>query len=83
MNNIAQELLSALDAGQLVPSILVRHPAFNWDDAYAISAALIKLRRERGEKPVVRKIGFTNRNIWPQYGATSPIWHPVSQETTA
>ena len=28
-----------------------------------------------------RKIGFTNRNIWPQYGATSPIWHPVYDRT--
>lgn len=82
INNIARELLSARDSGQLAPSILARHPAFNWDDAYAISTALIKLRGERGEKPVGRKIGFTNRNIWPQYGATSPIWHPVSQKTT-
>ncbi len=81
MHNIAQELLSAWDSGQLVPSILARHPAFNWDDAYGISAALIKLRRERGEKTVGRKIGFTNRNIWPQYGATSPIWHPVYDRT--
>ena len=81
MNNIAQELLAALDAGHTVPSIVARHPAFNWDDAYAISAELIKLRRARGEKTVGRKIGFTNRNIWPQYGATSPIWHHVYDRT--
>ena len=81
MNNIARKLLSAWDSGQLVPSILARHPAFNWDDANGISAALIKLRRARGEKTVGRKIGFTNRNIWPQYGATSPIWHHVYDRT--
>ena len=80
-NSIATELLAAWDSGSIVPSLLARHPSFNWDDAYAVSAELIKLRRARSEKTVGRKIGFTNRNIWPQYGATSPIWHPVYDRT--
>ena len=42
MNDIAQELLSAWDGGQLAPSILARHPAFSWEDACGISAALTK-----------------------------------------
>ena len=33
------------------------------------------------KKTLGRKIGFTNRNIWPQYGATSPIWHHVYDRT--
>jgi len=81
MNTIAQELLAAWDHGRVVTSIVARHSAFSWDDAYAVSAELIRLRRARGEKTVGRKIGFTNRNIWPQYGATSPIWHPVYDRT--
>jgi 2-oxo-3-hexenedioate decarboxylase len=81
MNIIAQQLLAAWDTGHIVPSFIARHPTFNWEDAYGISAELIKLRRARGEKTVGRKIGFTNRNIWPQYGATSPIWHPVYDRT--
>ena len=80
---LANELLTAWDQGRIVPSIAARFPAFNWDDAYAVSAELIKLRRARGENPVGRKIGFTNRNIWPQYGATSPIWHPVYDLTVS
>lgn len=81
MNKFAAELLTAWDSGHTMPSIVARHPAFNWDDAYAVSAEIIRLRRARGEKTVGRKIGFTNRNIWPQYGATSPIWHPVYDRT--
>jgi len=81
MNGIAQELLAAWDEGRIVPSLAARHPGFNWDDAYAVSGELIQLRRARGEKTVGRKIGFTNRNIWPQYGATSPIWHPIYNRT--
>lgn len=81
MNILADELLHAWDRGQTIPAIAARHAHFNWDDAYAISTELIRLRRARGEQTVGRKIGFTNRNIWPQYGATSPIWHHVYDRT--
>ncbi len=81
MKHYANELLAAWDAGQCIPSISAREKKFDWDDAYDVSAELIRLRRARGEKPVGRKIGFTNRNIWPQYGATSPIWHHVYDRT--
>jgi len=30
---------------------------------------------------VGRKIGFTNRHIWAQYGATAPIWALVYNAT--
>jgi 2-oxo-3-hexenedioate decarboxylase len=81
MKQYAIELLNAWDAGQCVPLIAGRAGEFDWNDAYAVSAEIIRLRRARGEKTVGRKIGFTNRNIWAQYGATSPIWHPVYDRT--
>ncbi len=31
----------------------------------------------RGERPIGRKIGFTNRNIWAEYGVYAPIWGDV------
>ncbi len=46
-----------------------------------MAADILELRRERGEQTVGRKIGFTNRNIWPEYGATSPIWAHVYDRT--
>lgn len=81
MKHHARELLDAWDAGCIIPSIAAREAKFDWHDAYEVSAEIIRLRRARGEKTVGRKIGFTNRNIWPQYGATSPIWHPVYERT--
>jgi 2-keto-4-pentenoate hydratase len=78
---IARELLSALDDGALVPPIAEHAPGFDWDAAYAVAAELVKLRRARGERPVGRKVGFTNRNIWAEYGATSPIWAHVYDST--
>ena len=32
-------------------------------------------------KPVGRKIGFTNRAIWPKYGVYQPIWGTVYDRT--
>jgi 2-oxo-3-hexenedioate decarboxylase len=77
----AEQLLRALDNGEIVSSIVEREPRFGWEEAYAVAAELVKLRRARGEQTVGRKIGFTNRNIWPEYGATSPIWAHVYDDT--
>ena len=78
---IARELLAALDRGQTIPSIVARYPGFDWDEAYAVSAEILRLRRARGERTLGRKIGFTNRNIWAEYGATAPIWAHVYDTT--
>jgi 2-oxo-3-hexenedioate decarboxylase len=80
---IARELLEALDHGRTIPSVVQRHPRFDWNEAYEVAADILQLRRERGERTVGRKIGFTNRNIWPEYGATSPIWAHVYDRTLA
>lgn len=79
--DIARELLEALDHGRTIPSVVERHAGFDWDDAYEVAADILQLRRDRGEQTVGRKIGFTNRNIWPEYGATSPIWAHVYDRT--
>ncbi|MGH8701856.1 MAG: 2-keto-4-pentenoate hydratase [Burkholderiales bacterium] len=78
---IARELLDALDRGGTIPSIVERNPGFDWEQGYAVAAEILKLRRARGEKTVGRKIGFTNRNIWAEYGATAPIWAHVYDRT--
>jgi len=43
----------------------------------------VKKMREarRGELPVGRKIGFTNRTIWPEYNVYAPIWGYVYDRT--
>jgi 2-oxo-3-hexenedioate decarboxylase len=78
---IAKELIDALDRGGTIPSVVGRHPGFGWNEAYAVAAEIVALRRGRGETPIGRKIGFTNRNIWAEYGATAPIWAHVYDRT--
>jgi 2-oxo-3-hexenedioate decarboxylase len=78
---IAAEMLDALDHGRIIGSVVERHPGLDWDEGYGVAAEIVKLRRARGEQTVGRKIGFTNRNIWPEYGATAPIWAHVYENT--
>ena len=37
--------------------------------------------RDRGELPVGRKIGFTNRTIWAEYNVYEPVWGYVYDRT--
>ena len=79
---MATELLNALDRRALIAPFSRCHPAFDGDLAYQVSAELLARRRARGETPIGRKIGFTNRLIWEEYGVSSPMWGPV-YDTTA
>jgi 2-oxo-3-hexenedioate decarboxylase len=56
-------------------------PAVDRASAYLVLAQVVQARAARGERMVGRKIGFTNRNIWPEYGVDSPIWAPVYDTT--
>ncbi|WP_144186604.1 2-keto-4-pentenoate hydratase [Elioraea rosea] len=78
---IAQELLGLLGAGRQVEPLTARFPRFGLADAYAASAALTALREARGERPVGRKIGFTNRAVWSGHGISGPIHAPMFDTT--
>ncbi|KUJ77776.1 hypothetical protein AVO44_15725 [Ruegeria profundi] len=47
------------------------------DEAYSIAS---RVRGIQGKKRVGRKVGFTNRAIWPVYGVDQPIWGEVYSE---
>lgn len=80
-DSIAAEVLAAFDSGRSIAPFSARPGSFGLDDAYTVTAALRRLRRARGEIPVGRKIGFTNRAIWPQYGVATPIWGDMFSTT--
>ncbi len=44
-------------------------------------AALRRLREMRGERHVGRKVGFTNRALWTQYGVFAPNWGDMYETT--
>jgi 2-oxo-3-hexenedioate decarboxylase len=78
---IATELLAALDESRTLEPISARDPGFGFDAAYSVSAEILGRRRARGERPIGRKIGFTNRGIWAEYGVSAPMWAHVYDTT--
>jgi 2-oxo-3-hexenedioate decarboxylase len=60
---VAAEAFAALDTGRQIEPFSSRLSSFSLDDAYRVTAAVRKMRETRGELPVGRKIGFTNRTI--------------------
>ena len=69
IQEVAAEALAALDTRDQVAPFSVRLPAFDLEDAYRVTAVIRQLRKTRGEMPVGRKTGFTNRTIWAECNA--------------
>jgi 2-oxo-3-hexenedioate decarboxylase len=78
---IAAEIFALLGTGRQIAPFAARPAGLEVADAYRVSAALNAMRQARGEKPLGRKIGFTNRTIWPEYGVYAPIWGFVYDTT--
>jgi 2-keto-4-pentenoate hydratase len=77
LNMTPQTLLSHYDSTELWPN----PTGLDIDAAYQAALTIRKLRVSRGEQAHGYKIGFTNRNIWPRYNATAPIWGTVYSST--
>jgi 2-oxo-3-hexenedioate decarboxylase len=78
---IACDVIAALDSGRQIEPFSARDPSFDFAAAYRAADEIRSRRRARGEKPVGRKIGFTNRSIWAQYRVDRPIWGDVYDTT--
>src|SRR5262245_44034075 len=78
---LAEELIELHRAPREIVQFSERYPGLTPADGYAAARALHAERLARGWKPVGRKIGFTNRTIWPRYGVDQPIWGRVYDRT--
>jgi 2-oxo-3-hexenedioate decarboxylase len=81
LDAIAAELKAAQDTGRQLATVTSRVPGFGIADAYAVAARVHRARLSAGAVPRGRKIGFTNANIWPEYGVHQPIWGWVYEHT--
>lgn len=81
IEQLAQEALELLGTGRQVAPFSSRHAGFSLADAYDVVARVCALRQARGETPVGRKIGFTNRAVWEGHGIAAPIWNYVYDTT--
>jgi 2-oxo-3-hexenedioate decarboxylase len=81
IRDIANEAFAALGTGRQIAPFSARCPDFGLKDAYRVAAAVRAQRTARGERPVGRKIGFTNRTIWTEYNVHAPMWGYVYDST--
>lgn len=83
LDAIASRICRLQDTASLAPPITAGDSAFGIAEAYAVSARLLELRRGQGWTPVGRKIGFTNRTIYEEYGVYQPIFGAMYDRTVA
>lgn len=80
--SITAEVLASIEAHKPLAPFTSRDSGFTLEDATRLLPLLRGAYEARGEKILGRKIGFTNRGIWEQYGVYSPIWGYVTSATT-
>ena len=78
---LADELLTALSNRHQLQPLTGRPEGLDMAQAYRVSRAVTARRVAQGEVVVGRKIGFTNRTIWDEYGVHQPIYGPVYDTT--
>jgi 2-oxo-3-hexenedioate decarboxylase len=78
---IAGEAFAVLGTERQIPPFSASQPAFDLDAAYQVTATVRQMREARGEKPIGRKIGFTNRTIWDEYRVSAPMWGFIYDRT--
>jgi 2-oxo-3-hexenedioate decarboxylase len=78
---LARELISLHESPHEVTPFSERYPGLTAEAGYEAACALHEHRVAAGWRPVGRKIGFTNRTIWPRYGVYEPIWGTVYDRT--
>jgi 2-oxo-3-hexenedioate decarboxylase len=74
VDELADRLIAAYDDATTLAPITADAPDFDVGAAYAVLAEIERRRCAQGWQPVGRKIGFTNRTLWPRYGVYRPMW---------
>jgi 2-oxo-3-hexenedioate decarboxylase len=87
VRSIAERLIDAQDRAATLPPIAAATRGFDVDAAYDVLHEIESRRIVQGWRPVGRKIGFTNRTIWPRYGVYQPmgarVWSHTVQHAKA
>jgi len=78
---VAEELVALLGSGRQVEPFSRRYEGFDLAAAYGVVEAVRARREAAGARPLWRKIGFTNKNMWETYRIAAPIWNYVYDRT--
>ena len=78
---VAQELIDAYEAGDLLPQTLSSREGFDLAAAYAVEAELARRRRAAGRAVVGRKVAFANPAVWPKLNLQTVAWGSMYDDT--
>jgi len=81
VEGLARELLSAQEKGQMVPVLPSARPGFDLNAAYAVEAALKRLREAAGHRAVGRKVGYANKAMWRVLKLETLVWGHMYDDT--
>ena len=82
IRELAIEMMEARSRGKAVESRpSSRDSGFDIPAAYRVETELAELRRADGHKTTGRKIGFTNRAVWPKLDLDTIVWGYVFDDT--
>ncbi|WP_170474469.1 2-keto-4-pentenoate hydratase [Ruegeria arenilitoris] len=74
----AIRIANALTVPRQISGLSSETEPLSLEQAYSIAN---RVRALMDRRPVGRKVGFTNRAIWPVYGVYQPIWGVVHSES--
>jgi 2-oxo-3-hexenedioate decarboxylase len=78
---LADELLRAADGGTALAPFSQRLDAFDLAHAYEVLNEISARRHRQGWRWAGRKLGYTNKSLWPRYHVTEPFWAPMWTRT--
>ena len=78
---IVDEVLGVLGTGRQIAPLTSRRPGLEFADAYRVARTICDRRIARGDRPVGRKIGFTNRSAWTTLKVAAPVWGYIYAST--
>ena len=81
LDALAEEMKAAQDAVLQIEPFTSRIPGFDLPSAYEVADLIHRARLQEGAKPVGRKIGFTNPDMWTRFGVREPIWAYIYDTT--
>jgi len=81
VDDLARELLSAYETGQMVAVPPSGRPGFDLNAAYEVEAKLKQLREAGGHRAVGRKVGFANKAMWRVFKLETLVWAHMYDDT--
>ncbi len=81
IESIAGELFSAYESGQLVTTLPSSRAGFDLDTAYAVAAAIKRMRETQGAHAVGLKAGYANRALWRALKLQTLLWGHMYDDT--